>query len=99
MLRHWPQLVPNNDVNRHPRTLSNTTEPNQSNSNRSEGTADSVGGQLREDKECPFSGVTSSGRVRRKVPESDALSVCDRVVRPVLPMALKCCRIKPKILN
>ena len=27
MLRHWSQLVPNN-VNRHPRTLSNTTEPN-----------------------------------------------------------------------
>ena len=24
---------------------------------------------------CPFSGVTSSGRVWRKVPESDALSV------------------------
>ena len=28
--------------------------------------ADSVGGQLFGDKECPFSGVTSSGRVRRK---------------------------------
>ena len=26
MLRHWSRLVPNNDVNRHPRTLSNTTE-------------------------------------------------------------------------
>ena len=37
--------------------------------------ADSVGEQLRGDKECPFSGVTSSGRVRRKVPESDARSV------------------------
>ena len=34
--------------------------------------ADRVGGQLRGDKECPFSGVTKSGRVRRKVPESDA---------------------------
>ena len=32
-------------------------------------------GQLRGDKECPFSGVTSSDRVWRKVPESDALSV------------------------
>ena len=30
--------------------------------NLSEG-ADGVGGQLRRDKECPFSGVTSSGRV------------------------------------
>ena len=25
MLQHWSQLVPNNYVNRHPRTLSNTT--------------------------------------------------------------------------
>ena len=31
---------------------------------------------MRGDKECPFSGVTKSGRVRRrKVPESDARSV------------------------
>ena len=37
--------------------------------------ADRVGGQLRGDKECPFSGVTKSGRVWRKVPESDARSV------------------------
>ena len=36
--------------------------------------ADSAGAQLRGDKECPFSGVTSSGRVWRKVPESDARS-------------------------
>ena len=43
--------------------------------NLSEG-ADSVGGQLHGDKECPFSGVTSSGRVCRKVPKSDARSVC-----------------------
>ena len=34
-----------------------------------------VGGQLRGDKECPFSGVTKSGRVWRKVPESGARSV------------------------
>ena len=27
MLRHWSQLVPNNYVSRHSRTLSNTTEP------------------------------------------------------------------------
>ena len=42
--------------------------------NLSEGT-DRVGGQQRGDKECPFSGVTKSGRVWRKVPESDARSV------------------------
>ena len=39
--------------------------------NFSEG-ADRVGGQLRGDKECPFSGVSKSGRVWRKAPESDA---------------------------
>ena len=37
--------------------------------------ADSVGGQLCGDKECPSSGVTYYGRVWRKVPESDARSV------------------------
>ena len=37
--------------------------------------ADRVAGQLRGDKECHFSGVTKSGRVWRKVPESDARSV------------------------
>ena len=42
--------------------------------NLSEG-ADRVGGQLRGDKEGPFSGVTKSGRVWRKMPESDARSV------------------------
>ena len=42
--------------------------------NLSEG-ADLVGGQLRGDKECPFSGVTKSARVWRKVPESEARSV------------------------
>ena len=42
--------------------------------NLSEG-ADRVGGQLRGDEECPFSGVTKSGRVWRKVPESDARRV------------------------
>ena len=42
--------------------------------NLSEG-ADRVDGQLRGDKECPFSGVTKSGRVWRKVLESDARSV------------------------
>ena len=46
----------------------------QSNPNLSEG-ADRVGGQLRGDKDCPFSGVTKSGRVWRKVPESDTRSV------------------------
>ena len=42
--------------------------------NLSEG-VDRIGGQLRGDKECPFSGGTKSGRVWRKVPESDARSV------------------------
>ena len=37
--------------------------------------ADRVGGQLRGDKEWLFSDVTKSGRVWRKVPESDARSV------------------------
>ena len=46
----------------------------QSYPNLSEG-ADRVAGQLRGDKECSFSGVTKSGRVWRKVPESDARSV------------------------
>ena len=48
--------------------------------NLSEG-ADRVGGQLRGDKECPFSGVTKSGRVWRKVPESGARSVTLTVPR------------------
>ena len=43
--------------------------------NLSEGAADRVGGQLRGDKDCPFSDVTKSGRVWRKVPESDVRSV------------------------
>ena len=42
--------------------------------NLSEG-ADRVAGQLLGDKEYPFSGVTKSSRVWRKVPESDARSV------------------------
>ena len=42
--------------------------------NLSEG-ADRVGGQLRGDKQCPFSGVTKSGTFWRKEPESDARSV------------------------
>ena len=37
--------------------------------------ADRVGGQLHRGKECPFSDVTSSGRVWRKVPKTDARSV------------------------
>ena len=42
----------------------------------SEGT-DRIAGQLRGDKECPISGVTKSGRVWRKVSESDVQSVSD----------------------
>ena len=53
------------------------------NPNLSEG-ADSVGGQLRGDKDqCPFSGVTKSGRVWRKVPESGARSVAMDLSRHV----------------
>ena len=42
--------------------------------NLSEG-ADSVCGQMPGDKGCIMSGVTSSGRIWRKAPESDAWSV------------------------
>ena len=49
--------------------------------NLSEG-ADRVGGQLRGNKECPFCGVTISGRVWRKVPKSDARSVEQMVTEP-----------------
>ena len=52
--------------------------------NLSEG-ADHVGGQLRGDKECAFSGVTKSGRVWRKVPESDARSVPHTATPPPAP--------------
>ena len=50
--------------------------------------ADRVGGQLRGDKECPFSGVTKSGRVSRKAPESGARSVTESVflLRRDLPL-------------
>ena len=51
--------------------------------NLSEG-ADHVGGQLRGDKKCPFSGVTKSGRVWRKVPENGARSV-DKGLTLLLP--------------
>ena len=53
--------------------------------NLSEG-ADRIGGQLRGDKECPFSGVTKSGSVWRKVPESDAWSVGEKVQYPKLSL-------------
>ena len=44
--------------------------------NLSEG-ADCIGGQLRRDEKCPFSDITKSGRVWRKVPESGVGSVGD----------------------
>ena len=45
-----------------------------------------VGGQMRRgDKECPFSGVTKSGRVCRKVPESGARSVTPSIASRHLP--------------
>ena len=40
------------------------------------------------DKECPFSGVTSSGRVWRKVPESDARSDNQGMTIAVAPVSL-----------
>ena len=59
--------------------------------NLSEG-ADRVAGQLRGDKECPFSGVTKSGRVWRKVPESDARNVIsNRTFRRALTASLDSC--------
>ena len=48
--------------------------------------ADSVGGQLRGVKQCPFSGVTSSGRVWRKVPESEAGSVGNWLIYRLIQM-------------
>ena len=57
------------------RPVKNRLYPNLSES------ADRVGGQLRGGKECPFSGLTKSGRVWRKVPEIDARSVSPSVVR------------------
>ena len=50
--------------------------------NLSEG-ADRVGEQLRGDRERPFSDVTKSGRVWRKVPESDVQSVRCTVTQPL----------------
>ena len=48
--------------------------------------ADRVSGQLHGDKKCPFSGVTKSSRVWRKVPESDARSVVStQTFRRALP--------------
>ena len=54
--------------------------------------ADRVAGQLRGDKECPFSGVTKSGRVWRKVPESGARSVAStKTFRRALTASLDSC--------
>ena len=59
--------------------------------NLSEG-ADRVGGQLRGDKECPFSGVTlrhsaKSGRVWRKAPAREAMLGVWTSRKPVLNWA------------
>ena len=40
--------------------------------------------------ECPFSGVTKSGRVWRKVPESDARNVGVCVCEPLCVMVCAC---------
>ena len=65
--------------------------------NLSEG-ADRVGGLLRGDKECPFSGVTKSGKVWRKVPESGAQGVgcfqrliSTQTFRRALTASVDCC--------
>ena len=55
--------------------------------------SDCVAGQLRGDKECPFSGVTKSGRVWRKVLESDARSVYQFVSCRCVSHALLSCLI------
>ena len=55
--------------------------------NLSEG-ADRVGGQLRGDKKCPFSGVTKSGRVWRKVPESGTRSGLLLMYKSTLPQSM-----------
>ena len=70
---------------------------------------DRVGGQLRGDKECPFSDVTKSGRVWRKVPENGARSVyqhcCHGTLMPVLepvmrrPCSVGCACVKDTILG
>ena len=53
--------------------------------------ADRVGGQLRGDKECPFSDVTKSGRVWRKVPENGARSVSSELTSSdALPVVFFC---------
>ena len=44
--------------------------------------ADRVCGQMRADKEGPFIGINKSGRVWRKMPESDARSVVSRMYTP-----------------
>ena len=41
-----------------------------------------VSGLLHSDKECPFSGLTKSGRVWRMVPESDTQSVHQSLSQP-----------------
>ena len=55
--------------------------------NLSEAT-DGVSGQLCGDKEHPFSGITSSGRVWRKVPESDAQSLALPNTRYKIPLII-----------
>ena len=49
------------------------------------GDADRVGGQLHGDKECPFSGVTKSGRVWRKCREAVLGVKLQALVYDILP--------------
>ena len=64
--------------------------------NLSEG-ADRISGQQRGDKECPFSGVTKSGRVWKKVPERDARRGRG-LVFSCSDCATKYCRMLPGML-
>ena len=76
MHTHWSQFVPNNDVN--------PTSEDIKLHNIIEG-ADSVGGQLRGDKECPSSGVTNSGRGLEEVTESVYVTSLSGTLHQTLP--------------
>ena len=54
----------------------------------------SVFGQMRRDQERPFNGVTSSGKVRRKVSESDTLSMSDNPCPYICPWFRSCVRVE-----
>ena len=59
--------------------------------------ADRVAGQLLGDKEYPFSGVTKSGRVWRKLPESDARSLEEVAGKRCLEFGGRCRKAMPGV--